>query len=182
MTDHAASPTKFGQLRGLARVVRRRGAGYFVLLRVYVLLIVMRGVISAVTLKRITARLGAPMQQTTTDGISEGEMRYARRVGRSIGRVAPFTPTNSNCYPQALTAWWLLHRQRIPTTISYGAAFDEQGTALEAHVWLRCGPLIVTGGGPRRRYVPMTWYADFHPRRRIRSAHSSVSRFGDGRR
>jgi hypothetical protein len=103
------------------------------------------------------------MEETPTLGVPADQLRYARRVGWAIRRAAPRTPTNSNCYPQALTAWWLLHRKRIPTTFYYGAAFDDDRSALEAHVWLRCGGLIVTGGGPHRRFAPLTWFADTPP-------------------
>jgi hypothetical protein len=128
--------------------------------RVYVLLIVMRGVVRTFSLKRITARLGTRLLETPTD-VPADQLRYARRVAWAITRVSPGTPTNSNCYPQGLTARWLLHRKGIPTTFYYGAAFDEDGTALQAHVWVRCGPLIVTGGGShRRRFAPLVWYAD----------------------
>lgn len=157
------SPPMTHRLRGLARAARRRATRVLLTLRVYVLLIVMRGVISALSLRRITTRLGTPMEETPTEGIPARQLRYARRVGWAISRAAPRTPTNSNCYPQALTAWWLLHRKQIPTTFYYGAAFEEDGTALEAHVWVRCGPLVVTGGGPRRRFAPLTWFADFQP-------------------
>lgn len=130
-------------------------------LRVYLLLILMRGVVRVLSLQTITSRLGTPMSETPTEGVPEDQLRYARRVGWAIGKAAPRTPTNSNCYPQALTAWWLLHRKRIPTTFYYGAAFDQDGTALEAHVWLRCGPMVITGGGGhRRRFSPLTWFAD----------------------
>ncbi len=150
--------------RELLRAARRRAARFLLTLRVYVLLILMRGVITAFSLRRITTRLGAPMEETPKEGVSADQLRYARRIGWAISRTAARTPTNSNCYPQALTAWWLLHKKRIPTTFYYGAAFDEDGTALQAHVWLRCGPLVVTGGGPRRRFAPLTWYADIQPR------------------
>ena len=130
------------------------------MLRVYVLLVVMRGVISTASLKWITRHLGTPMNETPRDGIPEDQLRYARKVGSAIIKAAPRTPTSSNCYPQALTAWWLLHRKSIPTTLYYGAAFDDDGTSLEAHVWLRCGPLVVTGGGPSRRFAPLTWFGD----------------------
>jgi Transglutaminase-like superfamily len=144
----------------LARAIRRRSASMFLMLRVYVLLIFMRGVISILSLGSITARLGVPMQETPKDGVREDQLRYARRVGWAIRGAARRTPTNSNCYPQALTAWWLLHRKHIPTTFYYGAAFEEDGTALQAHVWVRCGPLVVTGGGQGRRFAPLTWFAD----------------------
>ena len=145
---------------GLARRVSRRVSRWLLMMRVYLLLIVTRGVVRTFSLETITARLGTPQVETPIDGVPDEQLAYARRVGLTIGKAAPTTPTNSNCYPQALTAWWLLHRRHIPTTIYYGAAFDEDGTALEAHVWLRCGHLIVTGGGGhRRRFAPLTWFS-----------------------
>lgn len=149
------------RLRALARVAPRYAGHFILVLRVYVLLIVMRGLIAAFSLPWITRHLGTPMAETPTQGVPADQLRYARRVGWAIRRAAPRTPTNSNCYPQALTAWWLLHRKRIPTTLYYGAAFDDDRSALQAHVWLRCGSLMVTGGGPHRgRFAPLTWFAD----------------------
>jgi hypothetical protein len=131
------------------------------MVRVYALLVATRWVIDVFSLPRITRHLGAPMEETPTEGVRAAQLRYARRVGWAILRAAPRTPTNSNCYPQALTAWWLLHRKRIPTTFYYGAAFDDDRSALQAHVWLRCGNLMVTGGGSQRgRFAPLTWFAD----------------------
>lgn len=150
------------ELRRVVGSVRRQVGGRLFMLRVFALLVVMRGVIKVFALRTISARLGTPMQETPHEGLAEEDLRYAHRVAQTIDRVAPLTPTTSNCYPQGLTAWWLLRRRRMPTTFYYGAAFDESGTALEAHVWVRCGPLIVTGGGPHRRYAPMTWYASVH--------------------
>jgi hypothetical protein len=145
----------------MARGIVRRSARTLFLIRVYLLLIVMRGIVRVLSLQTISARLGTPMSETPEDGVTDEQLLYARRVGWAIGKEAPRTPTNSNCYPQALVAWWLLHRRQIPTTFYYGAAFDQDGTALEAHVWLRCGPMIVTGGGgDRRRFAPLTWFAD----------------------
>lgn len=141
--------------------VRRNPSSFFLLLRTYLLLVVMRGMIAALPLRWITSRLGVPMMETPEEGVPADQLRYARRVNWAIHRVSKRTPTESNCYPQALAARWLLHRKGIPTTVYYGAAFDEGRNALEAHVWLRCGDLIVTGGGPhRRRFAPLTWFAD----------------------
>jgi hypothetical protein len=144
----------------IARTVRGYTARGLLAARVFVLLVVMRGVVRAFSLKRITDRLGTRLLETPAD-VAADQLRYARRVSWAITRVSPRTPTNSNCYPQGLTAWWLLHRKGIPSTFYYGAAFDEDGTALQAHVWVRCGPLIVTGGGShRRRFAPLVWYGD----------------------
>ncbi len=161
MTRRPAAVPRGHQLIAAAQWVRRNPASFVLLMRTYLLLIVMRGVIAVFPLRWITGRLGAPKQETPKEGVPAHQLRYVRRVNWSIHRVSPLTPTNSNCYPQALTAWWLLRRKHIPTTFYYGAAFDEGRSALEAHVWLRCGDLIVTGGGThRQRFAPLTWFAD----------------------
>ena len=142
------------------RLVRRDPWLALLLVRTYLLLIVMRGVISVFTLKAITERLGAKMDETSHECLTDDQRRFARRVAWSVARTSPFTPTNSNCYPQALTARFLLHRRRIPTTIYYGAAFARSGDALDTHVWLRCGPAMVTGAPAHLRYAIVSKFAD----------------------
>lgn len=148
-------------LRAL-RAARHDPSLVLLAIRIYLLLILMRGVVRALPLRRITDRLGEPMSETSTDGLTPAQLAYARKVKRVVERLAPSTPTNSNCYPQALTARWLLHRQRIPSTVYYGAAFEAGQPALEAHVWVRSGPVIVTGGGRGRNFRALSWFAD-HP-------------------
>lgn len=111
-------------------------------------------------LRRIARHLGTPMRETPLDPLDDDSMRQARRIAWSIRKVGPYTFTTSNCYPQALTARCLLHRRRIPSTIYYGAAFDPNGEELETHVWVRVGPLIVTGGEAHARYAVMSTFAD----------------------
>jgi hypothetical protein len=166
------------RLRRAVRAVRHDPALLLLALRAYLLLVLTRAVINLLPLRRITAFLGEPMQETTADELSRDQLAYARRVGRLIEKLAPSTPTNSNCYPQALTARWLLHRRGIPSTLYYGAAFEEGQPALEAHVWVRCGPLIVTGGSSGRRFRALTWFAD-HPSPTRRSRNRAASRVSD---
>ncbi|MCC5947039.1 MAG: lasso peptide biosynthesis B2 protein [Nitriliruptoraceae bacterium] len=146
------------ETQGRAESPLRRGGSLVVVgVRVYLLLILSRFVITLFPLRRITTRLGRETHETVRDDLSEAEERYAYRVGAMIARLARFTPTNSNCYPQALTAWWLLSRRGIPTTYYYGARFRPDGDGLDAHVWVRSGNVIVTGGraGP---YRPLASY------------------------
>lgn len=156
----------------------REPALLVVAVRVYVLLIVARLVITLVPMRYVTRHLGSAGVETPRGGVPAMGLRYARRVGAMIRRLAPYTPTDSNCYPQALVAWWMLSRRGIPTTYYYGARFDTEGGSLDAHVWVRCGPLLVTGGlvAP---YKPLTMYANESPRpsiwhRRVRSAYEPV--------
>jgi hypothetical protein len=148
------------RLLSLVRVTRRDPELTVLAFRVYLLLILSRAVIRVLPLRRIAKHLGSPMTETPTTDLEPPLQRYARRVAWCIQKLSPHTPTESNCYPQALTAWWLLHRRGAPTTFYYGAAFEPDRTALATHVWLRCGSLIVTGGRTGRRFEPLTFFAD----------------------
>jgi hypothetical protein len=149
-----------GRLLSLVQVTRRDPGLTAIALRVYLLLIFARIVITIFPLRRITKHLGKPMAETSIEALGPEQSRYARRVGWCIGKLSPHTPTESNCYPQALAARWLLHRKGIPSTFYYGAAFEPGRDALQTHVWLRCGSLIVTGGRAGRQFQPLTYYAD----------------------
>jgi hypothetical protein len=162
-----------GRLLSLARVSRRDPALVLLAFRVYALLILSRAIITLLPLRRITRRLGILMAETPVDGIDLADARYARRVSWCIHKLSPHTPTESNCYPQALTARWLLHRKGIPTTFYYGAAFEPGRPALSTHVWLRCGSHVVTGGRTGRQFQPLTYFADeaAHRRGRLHRGH-----------
>lgn len=125
----------------------------------YVLLIGSRAVIQLMPLRRIVGRIGTPMHETTRDALRPDALRFARRVGWTISRVAPYTPTNSNCYPQALTATLLLRCRRVPATVYYGAGFTEDATELSTHVWVRVGDLIVTGAAGLAGHSPLAAFA-----------------------
>ena len=154
------------RLHSLGHLARRDPQLVILAVQVYVLLLVMRGVIRALPLRRITQHLGVAAQEVPSGALSPEQLRYARRVGWTIEKLAPHTPTNSNCYPQALTARWLLHRRRIASTVFYGAAFEPGRPALQTHVWLRAGPLVVTGGSPGRSFQALSWFTDVPAQRR----------------
>lgn len=160
--------TVLTRLRRGAGLARRDPRLLGLMLYGYLLLVVMRGVIRLVPMQRITRRLGAAMEETPTDGLTPDQLRYARRIARVLHRIAPHTPTESNCYPRALTARWLLHRAGVPSTLYYGAAFERGRPALATHVWIRSGPMIVTGAGTELEFKPLTSYADVPGRSRGR--------------
>ena len=89
--------------------------------------------------------MGVRLSETASN-IAEDELLFARKLRWAIDIISPFTPWNSNCFPQALTAKYLLRRAGIPSTLYMGVTFKAEGSALQGHAWLRCGPLNVTGG------------------------------------
>ncbi|MBV1894046.1 MAG: lasso peptide biosynthesis B2 protein [Ilumatobacteraceae bacterium] len=87
-----------------------------------------------------------------------------RKIRRAIHKAQPHTPTNSNCYPLALTAYALLRCFRLASTFYYGVAFDADGSQLETHVWVRSGPVFVTGAPEYLKFATVGSYAST-PRR-----------------
>jgi adenylylsulfate kinase len=75
----------------------------------------------------------------------------ARRIAWAVQTASRYTPWKSNCLPSAIAAKYLLGRRGIASTLYLGAAFKAR-TELEAHAWLRCGPLHVTGGAGHLRF------------------------------
>lgn len=74
------------------------------------------------------------------------EIARARDIRRTIGLAASYSPSTSNCYPQAVAARLLMGLYGLPYAIHFGLRRDGAGRQVAAHAWLVCGPVPVTGG------------------------------------
>ena len=74
-----------------------------------------------------------------------GESR-ARMVGRVVRFAARYTPWESNCFPQAIVARWLLGFFRVPYALCFGLARNPDIGSMQAHAWVAAGRVRVTGG------------------------------------
>lgn len=147
-TQTSQPRSRRGRLRNL---LRRPWADKWLLIQVFVLLGVTRLAIDTLSMRRL-ARYFGPQQVETPAEVDPAALAAARRIAWAIHRVSPYTPWTSNCFPQALTAKLLLRRQGISSTLYLGAVFKADRSGMEAHAWLRCGPLYVTGGRGHERY------------------------------
>lgn len=86
--------------------------------------------------------------------------RKAAKVGWAVNRMSQFTPWESKCLVQAITAQIVLRLLKIPYTLYLGLDKDES-SKLIAHSWLRCGGLIVTGGREKERFIVVAKFASF---------------------
>lgn len=77
--------------------------------------------------------------------------RIAKNVSWSIKQAAIYTPWESKCLVQALTAQKMLKKRGVATTLYLGVKKDTDGKMI-AHAWLRCGEYFVTGGSNRFGY------------------------------
>ena len=119
----------------------------------------MRLAVLALPFKTVSTWLGREGQTTPVEALDPQQAQFAVRVARAIHRIQPFTPWDSNCLAQALTARKMLQRRGIPCTTYLGAAIQADRSGLVAHAWLRCGPWILTGGKERRRYKVVATFA-----------------------
>ena len=138
----AAAPKPFWQRVG--HFLGRPGGEQWLFVQAYLLLGVARLRINTVKFERLVRSLGVSGLETPADESPE-RLQEARRVAWAVRTASRYTPWQSNCFPQAIAARTLLRRKGIPSTLYLGAAFKAR-TELEAHAWLRCGPVYVTGG------------------------------------
>jgi hypothetical protein len=110
----------------------------------------------AIPFRYIAPLLGGHMAVTPAES-NPVQARSTRLIGQSVRIVARHTPWYSNCLAQAIAAKMMLRLRGIPSTLYLGATQDDE-KGLYAHAWLRCGDLIVTGGGIQDRFKVLSTF------------------------
>jgi hypothetical protein len=118
----------------------------------------MRLAVLALPFKRISTWLGTEGLESPATPLPESQTQTALRIARAIRRIQPFTPWDSNCLAQALTARRMLARRGMSSTTYLGATIESQ-KGIIAHAWLRCGPWILTGAQGHKRYKVVVTFA-----------------------
>jgi hypothetical protein len=94
--------------------------------------------------------------------------RAIRRIPPSRSRRAPLTPEEcgdairraasvwrlARCLPQAVAGYCMLRRSGLHPALRLGARLDGE-RRLDAHAWLECDGVTVTGGGVPGDYAPL---------------------------
>ncbi|MCB2076246.1 MAG: lasso peptide biosynthesis B2 protein [Novosphingobium sp.] len=116
-------------------------------------------VILLVPFRRIAPLLGTMQTpgQTAMEVTAEGIDR-ARKIKRTIDLAARFAPWRADCYPQAIIARMLLKTYRLPYRLSIGVARAHEGEGMNAHAWVACGPIPVSGGRSDDLYTVVTQF------------------------
>lgn len=90
-------------------------------------------------------------------------LAIARSVGWAVRTAARFTPWESTCLVQVLTAQRLLQEGGVAGVFYLGASTEpgaEADSAMSAHAWLKCGDEFITGEDGHDRYTVVssfTW-------------------------
>ena len=116
-------------------------------LEAYVMLGKMRAAILTISFKRLTRSLDHKPNKEKTIALNEKDLQVAIMVGQAISRASAYTPWESACLAQSLTAQKMLQKRGIPGVFYLGAAKDEENKSkMKAHAWSQCGETIITGG------------------------------------
>lgn len=106
---------------------------------------------------RLASWLGAPGQETPPQ-MPDQHAALARDIGWAVRAAAGRMPWKAECLVQALAATLLARFRRLPSTLYLGVAYSDAGQ-LQAHAWLRCGPLIITGNAGHERFKSVASFA-----------------------
>ena len=123
----------------------------------YVTLGIMRAAILTVSFKRLTRSLEHVAKKKELTTLNEQEMEIAKMVGQAIMRASAYTPWESACLAQSLTAQKMLQKRGIPGVFYLGAMKDEESKEkMKAHAWSQCGDTIITGGGGHEEFTVLS--------------------------
>ena len=122
----------------------------------YVTLGMMRSAILTVSFKRLTRSLEHVAKKKELEKLNEQEMETAKRVGQAIMRASAYTPWESACLVQSLTAQKMLQKRGIPGVFYLGAMKDEE--KMKAHAWSQCGDAIITGASGHEEFTVLSMF------------------------
>ena len=91
--------------------------------------------------------------------ISDAGQKRARQISRTVQFAASYAPWRSDCYPQAIMARLLLGLYRLPYTVSMGLRRDPASGEVQAHAWVACGDVCVTGGDSEGKFKLVNVFA-----------------------
>ena len=126
-------------------------------LEAYSTLGMMRAAILTVSFKRLTRSLEHLPNKEEISALDIKEMKTAKMVGQAIMRASAYTPWESACLAQSLTAKKMLQKRGIPGVFCLGAMKDEESEEkMKAHAWSQCGDIIITGGGGHEEFTVLS--------------------------
>jgi hypothetical protein len=115
---------------------------------------------------RWTTRLFALEAGEEQASPGETSREAAERIGWALRTAAGRVPWQSTCLTQALAGCGMLRRRGIPATMSMGVAkASHAADGIEAHAWLSCAGVVLTGAGTHERFQVVARFTGAPPRR-----------------
>ena len=84
------------------------------------------------------------------------QLEKARHSRKVIARARQCLPIEINCFPQAVTAIFLLRLRKVPYSLFFGVRRD--GDDFNAHAWVSCGHITVCGDNGQSEFKIISTY------------------------
>lgn len=115
-----------------------------ILIEAFILSGIVRAIIFFIPFNRIKKYIGTYNSESPEETESSC-YEMIKKVAWAVALVSNYTPWESKCLVQALTAQKMLKKRHIYSTLYLGVAREGENK-LNAHAWLRSGRVLVTGG------------------------------------
>jgi hypothetical protein len=102
----------------------------------------------------VLSRLGEARTETTRDD-DPAALVLVQRVRWALAAASRRAPWRCKCLEQAIAGQSMLGARGISTTLYLGVARND---VIEAHAWLRCGSLVVTGENEAGRFAVVSTF------------------------
>lgn len=116
-----------------------------------------RAFILFIPFNKLRKRMGNYKEESPME-VSKGIYKSAGYISWVVKTVSKYTPWESKCLVQALTAQRMLKKRNITSTLYLGVQKDKNNKML-AHAWLRTGKYYVTGGEIRNKFIIVAKFA-----------------------
>lgn len=128
------------------------------LLEAFFLTGINRGAILLIPFSKIKKYSGLYKEESTFK-IDNEIYRIIKRVQWALRIVSKYTPWESKCLVQGLTAQKILKKRKINSTLYLGVKKNKENNLL-AHAWLRCGEVFVTGEQEKSGFVEVARFSN----------------------
>ncbi len=111
--------------------------------------------------KNIVADLELHQGTAEPQVLDLAEQSLAESIGRAVTTAARFTPWKSACLAQVLAAQHMLQKRSVSGAFYLGATSPsrQNGDAMTAHAWLKCGEQFITGESGHEQYTVVSTFS-----------------------
>lgn len=150
---------KLSQLNKKAvNFLKRNSRDKLLCIQAFILCGIARITILLISFNKIKKYIGTYNKESSFD-IENSQYQYIKKISWAVNRASQFTPWESKCLVQALTAQRMLKHRNIYSTLYLGVAKDGEKD-MKAHAWLRSGAMIVTGGYESKHFKEVARFSN----------------------
>ncbi len=148
--------------RKLKTFAGKSSAEHWLFFETYIRLGLARASVLTLPFPWLSRRWGVPQFEELRYAHAEKEREFLYRLVWAIRTASKYTPWNSNCLAQAISAKKALRKRGYTSTLYLGmtAPSSHKNGEVEAHAWLRCGKTWVCGVRASRGFTVVATYAE----------------------